>query len=54
MKVKEPTDDHVPILEEALFSRCGPLRASQSLNDLKDPPESQLPATEAHNQGEDP
>lgn len=54
MKVKEPTNNHVAILEEALFSRCGPLRTSQSLNYLQDPPESQLPATEAHNQGEDP
>lgn len=32
VKIKEPANNHVSILEEPLLARRGPLRTSQSLN----------------------
>lgn len=44
MKIKEPSDHYISILEQTLVAGCTPLRTSHSLNYLQSHPEPQLSA----------
>lgn len=50
MKIKEPTNNYITILEQTPAARCTPSSTSHSLNHLQPHPEPPLPARKPHNE----